>query len=265
MQAGNPTGGADASSSDASRLTPRERTAVQHAEECIGYRFSSAPLLRRALTHRSYAHEHSVGDHNERLELLGDAVIGLVVTEDIFNRFAGMGEGELTQLKSFLVSRRLQARAAKGIGLDECMLVGSSEERSGIRARLSTLANLFEAAVGALYLDGGLDAAAAFLQRVILSQAQARAPSSFDLKDPKTSLQELVQGREPIQPEYRLIAVSGPDHLPTFTVEVRIGKETLAQGSGGSKKDAEREAARNALTRLSANLPARAGDGEPDR
>jgi ribonuclease-3 len=226
----------------------KEEVAVQRAEGILGFTFTSRALLRRALTHRSWAHERGRGDHNERLELLGDAVIGLVVTEDIFARFDSMGEGELTQLKSFLVSRRLQARAARKLGLDGCLLMGSSEEKSDITARVSTLANLFEAVVGALYLDGGLPHCADFLRRTIL--CHAKAPSPLDLKDPKTALQELVQGREPIQPQYRLVSVAGPDHLPTFTVDVVVGGDVLARGSGASKKDAEREAARNALIRL---------------
>lgn len=234
---------------------------MHQAQDIVGYRFSSPDYLRRALTHRSWAHEHGSLAHNERLELLGDAVIGLVVTEDIFRRFADMAEGELTQLKSFLVSRRLQARAARNLGLEACLLIGASEEKSGITARISTLANVFEAVVGAIYLDGGLAPAAEFLRRTIL--CDARAPSHLELKDPKTELQELIQGREPIQPKYRLLAVCGPDHLPVFTVEVAVGGRVLARGTGPTKKEAEKEAARAALSLLEVRPPGQEGGGEP--
>lgn len=243
-------------------FTAAEEAAIRAAEARLGFTFGAKDLLRRALTHRSYAYERGI-DHNERLELLGDAVIGLVVTEDIFTRFDGMGEGELTQLKSYLVSRALQARAAKKLGLEGCLLVGVSEEKTGIKARVSTLANLFEALVGALYLDGGLEQCAAFLRGAIL--AHAGAPAAFDLKDPKTALQELVQGKEPIQPQYHLVTVDGPDHIPVFTVDVSVGGNTLARGTGSSKKEAERDAARHALIRLAALPDDQPEDAEPAR
>ncbi len=236
-------------------LEPRalKAAAVAKAEELLGLSFTSKELLLRALTHRSWAHEQGLTEHNERLELLGDAVIGLVVTEDIFTRFQTLGEGALTQMKSVLVSRRLQARAARQLGLDACLLVGSSELKTGVTARVSTLANLFEAVVGALYLDAGLAAAKEFLNRTLL--VDARGLASTELKDPKTALQELVQGSEPIHPQYHLVSVTGPDHSPTFTVEVLVRGEVIAQGSGPTKKEAERAAARAALARLADERP----------
>lgn len=231
-----------------------ERNAIDLAEQRIETTFKSKELLKRALTHRSYAHDVGSFAHNERLELLGDAVIGLVVTVALYTRFQNLEEGDLTQLKSFLVSRRLQAKAARSLGLDECLLIGASEQRTGGRRRQSTLAGLFEAVIGALYLDHGLDAAQAVLERtVLLNIGEFSSPA--ELKDPKTKLQELVQGKGFGQPAYKLLATRGPDHCPTFTVTVWIGMRELGRGTGNSKKEAERAAALEALRVLKGPAP----------
>jgi len=214
--------------------------------------FRSKELLRRALTHRSYAHEAGLGRNNERLELLGDAVIGLVITEELFLRFLDMEEGDLSQLKSFLVSRRLQAKAARELGLGECILLGMSEEKTGGRKRGSILAAGLEAVVGAVYLDSGLECARQLLQNVILNRAEGLA-SPWELKDPKSKLQELVQGRGLSQPLYKIASVTGPDHRPVFTVIVSVGGKELGSGKGSSKKEAERIAAGEAFTALAAH------------
>jgi ribonuclease-3 len=223
-----------------------EREAVRLAEQRIQVVFQSKELLRRALTHRSYAHEFGSLENNERLELLGDAVIGLVVTVTLYSRFQVMEEGDLTQLKSFLVSRRLQAKAARALGLHECLLIGTSERRTGGRKRQSTLAGLFEAVIGAIYLDQGLDVVKTTLDRTILLNI-SEFSSPAELKDPKTKLQELLQGRGLGQPAYKLLSTRGPDHCPTFTITVWIGTRELGSGKGNSKKEAERAAALEAL------------------
>lgn len=231
-----------------------ERDAVSLAEQRVEVTFKSKELLKRALTHRSYAHESGSFGHNERLELLGDAVIGLVVTVALYSQFQTMEEGDLTQLKSFLVSRRLQAKAARALGLDECLLIGTSERRTGGRRRQSTLAGLFEAVIGALYLDQGLDSAKTVLERTILPNV-SEFSSPAELKDPKTKLQELVQGKGLGQPTYKLLGTRGPDHCPTFTITVWIGTRELGRGKGKSKKEAERAAALEALRVLKGPSP----------
>ena len=230
-----------------------EAQAILLAEKRLGFVFKRKELLRYALTHRSYAHEAGLASHNERLELLGDAVVGLVVTEALLSRFSKMEEGDLSQLKSFLVSRRLQAKIAKHLGLSECVLLGTSEERTGGRNRSSILAGLLEALVGAIYLDQGLGHVRELLEKTLLPHA-IRFTSPGELKDPKTKLQELVQGMGLGQPSYRVIDSKGPDHSPTFTVEVNVGSQRMGRGKGKSKKDAERAAATEALTALESRI-----------
>ena len=233
------------------QMKPSEIDAVERTEQKLEIVFRSKELLRRALTHRSYAHEAGLARTNERLELLGDAVIGLVITEELFLRFAEMEEGDLSQLKSFLVSRRFQAKAARELGIDECMLLGVSEEKTGGRRRASILAGVLEAVIGAVYLDSGLECVKQLLQNVILNRAEGLA-SPWELKDPKSKLQELVQGQGLSQPSYKVASVTGPDHRPIFTVIVLVGGKELGSGKGSSKKEAERVAAGEAFTVLGA-------------
>ena len=229
--------------------TPEEESAVKTAKRNLGVEFKSDGLLLRALSHRSYVHESGHGEFNERLELLGDAVIGLLVTEALFDKYRDMEEGELTQLKSVLVSRKRQAEVALELGLNESMLLGVSEHRTGGRERISTLANVLEAIVGAIYLEQGLDGSRRMLKKTLIDRIDSIEPPD-ELKDPKTQLQELIQKEINEQPRYRVIRSSGPDHQPTFTMNVEIRGFELGRGSGGSKKQAERTAARNAMNRL---------------
>ncbi len=227
----------------------REEEALRRAQDCLGTRFQSKDLLRLALTHRSYANEQGRGDYNERLEFLGDAVIGLLVTEELYRLHTELEEGGLTQLKSVLVSRKVQASVAQELGLDACILLGMSEEKTGGRERTSTLANVFEAVVGAMYLERGLETARALLRRTVLSEvATIQSPEEF--KDPKTRLQELIQKSRNDQPSYHVVRTAGPDHSPTFTVTVAIRGVELGRGTGGNKKQAESAAAVAALKRL---------------
>ena len=228
---------------------PVEVSAVRTAKKNLGVDFQSDGLLLRALSHRSYVHESGYGEFNERLELLGDAVIGLLVTEALFDKYRDMEEGDLTQLKSVLVSRKRQAEIALELGLDACMLLGVSEHRTGGRERISTLANVLEAVVGAIYLEQGLDGSRRMLKKTLIDRIDSIEPPE-ELKDPKTQLQELIQREINEQPRYRVIRSSGPDHQPTFTMRVELCGVELGRGSGGSKKQAERTAAKNAMDRL---------------
>ena len=217
-------------------------------EEQLGHHFASRALLGVALTHRSGAQEGG-GTHYERLEFLGDAVLGLLAAEWLYRRLEAP-EGELSKRKSYVVSEPLLAEHARRIGLGAALRIGVGEERSGGRDKPSLLADALEALIGAAYLDGGLDAA----RRIVVPLLEAGAESyrrAADRRDPKTALQEVLQegeGGEP--PDYRLVETSGPDHQKRFVVECWAAGELLGRGEGTSKKRAEQAAAGEALERL---------------
>ena len=216
----------------------------------VSYRFRDEGLLRLALTHRSYAqNETGQGISNERLEFLGDAVLGLVVTEELYRRFPKKSEGELTKMKSLVVSRQVLAEQASKMGLGQHLLLGMGEERSGGRHRKSILSDAYEALVGAVYLDGGLDAVRRFICNHLLRDMH-RFLNSESHRNYKSHLLEYVQGKGWTGPEYRVLKEAGPDHEKKFTVEVRVRGETLGRGEGASKKKAEQEAARRAMETL---------------
>jgi ribonuclease III len=229
-------------------------------EATIGHSFSSQGLLEQALTHRSFVAEHGAhgagtraGD-NERLEYLGDAVVGLVTAESLFRLYPELPEGALTRLRGALVSRRHLAEVARGIEMGQYLRLGRGEDRSGGRAKTALLANAMEAVIGAIYLDAGLDAARRLIEaRVIAPTVESlreQLTAGAGVGDFKSALQELLQARRQGQPEYRTTAESGPDHRKRFFVEVRAGGERLAEGSGPTRKIAEQDAARRALERL---------------
>lgn len=217
-------------------------------ESIIGYRFTHRDLLVEACTHRSYANESrypTVRD-NERLEFLGDAVLGLLVGELLYSRFSGADEGTLTRLRSGMVDEPALAGVARTLGLDRFLLLGRGAEREGVRTRPSILASLFESLVAAVYLDGGLDA----VKRVFSAQMLRIAPAATghaSSRDSKSQLQELMQAECRSLPSYRLISTDGPPHDRTFTVEVISDGMVLGTGAGRSKKEAEQAAARMAL------------------
>jgi len=244
----------------------RRRTPL---EKRLGHRFRRLELLEAALTHTSYAHEQgdgapaAAGDdgetHYERLEFLGDAVLGLVTAEHLFATHPELPEGELTKLKSRLVSRPVLARHASELGLGDELRLGVGEERSGGRKKASLLADVYEAVIGALFVDAGLPAAA----KLILTHLQADLERrQHGPTDAKTRLQEAVQARGRGLPSYRLIAAAGPDHDKRFTVECRLGGERAGVGEGRSKKSAEQAAAAAALAAFEA--AAEAEGREPD-
>ena len=222
-------------------------------EDALGYQFKNGALLREALRHSSYANEHRGEEaiSNERLEFLGDSVLGFVTAEFLFERHPDSPEGELTRLRARLVCEESLYEAAKRIGLGQYLALGHGEEAGGGRERPSILADATEAVIAAVYLDGGIEAASALIHRVLLDNA-VELRTVERRRDYKTALQELVQ-RTPNQAlRYRLAGETGPDHDKTFTITVSLNHVILGTGSGHSKKEAEQMAARDALEHLEA-------------
>jgi ribonuclease-3 len=229
----------------------------------LDYGFADKGLLTLALTHSSRVHElgeeQAQSDDNERLEFLGDAVVGMLVAEAVYRRYAELSEGSLTRIRGALVSRRHLAEVARGLDLGEHLLLGRGEERSGGRAKTALLANAMEAVIGAIYLDGGLEAARRLVEARIVSPAvealRARVTAGGGMGDFKSALQELLQARRLGQPEYRTVRESGPDHAKEFFVEAWVAGAVLAAGAGSTRKRAEQDAARRALENLEGELP----------
>lgn len=223
-------------------------TVPSEFESRIGYTFRERELLRRALTHKSYSHEaKDLGvRHNETFEFLGDSVLGFVVGDLLFRHFPQLDEGALSKMKAFLVSAPSLAAKARDLGMGEVILLGVGEEKTGGRKKDSLLANLFEAMIAAIYLDGGIDPARELLERAFMEDIRRINQQDLLFHDYKTALQELAQGRGLQLPEYHVIGEIGPDHDKTFVVEVRLGSLN-ARGEGSSKKEAQQQAARHAL------------------
>ena len=221
---------------------------VEAVEAAIGHRFSNGELLRVALTHRSYSNERGEEENYERLEFLGDAVLGLVTSHWLFDRYPARAEGELAKLKSFLVSAPALSRVAEEVGIGALLLLGVGERRSGGHAKASILADALEAVFGAVYLDGGLEAARAVIHPILERTVGERSRSLHT--DAKTVLQEQAQARGWGLPVYRLADESGPDHRKRFTVECVVEGEEAGRAEGRSKKAAEQRAAAAALARL---------------
>ncbi len=224
------------------------RNELREFQRRLGARFRSSALLESALTHRSYAHEQGLADNYERLEYLGDSVLGLVTAEWLFETYPEMPEGGLSELKAFLVSRPVLAEHAITIGLGEILRLGVGEERSGGREKPSLLADALEAVVGAAFLDRGLKRCRRILVPMFEEALEKREKLGW--AEAKTRLQELTQARSWQRPDYRLVAEAGPDHDKTFTVECWVEGRKVGSGTGGSKKLAEQRAAAGALARL---------------
>jgi ribonuclease-3 len=225
---------------------PQELDAL---EARIGYRFRDRGLLEHALTHKSKAHEDPSGGvaDNESLEFLGDAVLGLVVAEALFRSFPKYNEGQKSKIKANLVSTASLAEMAEHLGLGDHMILGRGEEKTGGRRKQALLADTCEALIAAIYLDGGLDPARAFLVREFSSGIEdAKQPEYFG-RDHKSRLQERLQAQGRPLPAYRVSGEIGPDHRKLFHVEVFVGDELIAQGVGRTKKEAEQEAAKLGL------------------
>jgi len=225
----------------------------------LGYAFRDEGLLRLALTHPSVAHEQGVpAPHNQRLEFLGDAVLQLVLTRELYEKFPEFDEGPLTKARAKLVNRRTLAEHARILGLGAHMILSRGEEMHGGRERASALADTLEALLGAIFLDSGFEAAREFILREF-SAAFGHLGTLPIIDNPKGELQELLQARSPAAPEYQVIATTGPDHDRMFECIVQHESVELARGSGKSKKAAESDAALAALKKLRAELEIKTG------
>jgi ribonuclease III len=222
-------------------------------EEKLGYTFREPAILDRALTHRSRANEDATGStiDNESLEFLGDAVLGFVMADLLFRDFPQFDEGQKSKIKATLVSTATLALLARRMGLGEFLALGKGEEKTGGRKKQALLADSYEAVIAAIYLDGGVEAARAFVSGQFAEDLEDVRSPEFWGRDYKSALQELVQSRDLALPEYQVAAESGPDHRKVFHVEVRVKGELMGSARGASKKAAEQEAAHRAIEKLS--------------
>ena len=222
---------------------------ISDLEKAIGYRFRDISLLQNALAHSSYANErwHNSLLSNERLEFLGDSILGMTVADHLYRNFPDRPEGELTRMRADMVCEKTLASVANQIGLGQHLLLGHGEEQGGGRNRDSILADAVESIIAACYLDGGFESAAAFIRSFILCHVPVKQLHNIDYK---TKLQELVQRKKNQVLTYALVGESGPDHDKSFQVEVSLNNQVVGQGSGRSKKRAEQDAARTAIEKL---------------
>lgn len=218
--------------------------------EKLNYTFKDASLITTALTHSSYANEAKGNvKFNERLEFLGDSVLGLIVSDYLFRTYPELPEGVLTKMRAGVVSEASLAPIARELSLGEYIRLGKGEEITGGRGRASILADAMESVIGAIYLDGGLETAKAFVLRLLTPSIERMASGKGHI-DYKTELQELLQSKSNLEITYEIIGDEGPDHNKTFTAQVSHGDNIIGQGKGKSKKEAEQQAAQNAMDKL---------------
>ena len=241
----------DSHRADVGSRVVRLRDEFEDLQARIDYVFRDRGLLEHALTHKSRAAEDATGGvaDNESLEFLGDAVLGLVVADLLFQQYPNYSEGQKSKVKAAVVSTQALARRAEDIQLGDHMILGRGEEKTGGRFKQALLADAYEALIAGIYLDGGLDAAKAFLRRELKEAIDAGVAQTF-APDYKSALQERLQALGFPLPEYRLSGSEGPDHRKTFSIEVVVNGEVLGTATGRAKKEAEQEAARLALARL---------------
>jgi ribonuclease-3 len=223
----------------------------KEVEEKLGITFKDPKLLKTALTHRSYLNEHR-GMHlenNERLEFLGDAVLELIISSELFKKYPKKPEGELTAIRSALVRTESLAQESRLLGVGEHILMSKGEEVSGGKDKDFILANLYEAVLGAIYLDQGIEVCREFVKRTVLKKLNRVIDQELFI-DPKTRVQELIQAKYKVTPTYTLIKQRGPDHDRTFTVGLKVGKKLMTKGTGISKQKAEEDAARKCIEKL---------------
>ena len=222
---------------------------IKDLERAIGYQFHNITLLQNALTHSSYANErwHNSLMSNERLEFLGDSILGMVVADHLYRNFPDRPEGELTRMRADMVCEKTLANVANRISLGKHLLLGNGEELGGGRSRDSILADAMESVIAACFLDGGIQAALKIVQQFILVEVPVNRLHNVDYK---TKLQELVQQKKNQVLTYVLVGESGPDHDKKFDVEVKLNGNVIGTGSGSSKKRAEQDAARAAMEKL---------------
>ncbi|MEC4175517.1 ribonuclease III [Adlercreutzia sp. R21] len=229
-------------------MTPEQESKLARAQEILGYTFKDVQYLLSAITHPSATEGRAVKFSYERLEFLGDSILGALVANEAFHRFPDLDEGGLTRIKVALVSGASLSEVADKLGFADVIVFGSSETGTGRRGLHSALENVYEAVVAALYLDGGVDVAGAFVDRTLIPKMSldlAREP-----ENPKSALQEKLQ-EGGITPTYKLVETQGPPHDRTFVAQVYAGDKGLAQGVGRTKKEAESQAAKSTLARLS--------------
>lgn len=223
---------------------PEHTEKLNKAEKILGHEYSDRTLLLMALTHPSAAEGHSISDSYERLEFLGDSILGAIVSYAAYHTYPNLDEGGLTRIKVSLVSGASLSEVGKELGLADCIFFGSSERGTGRRGLHSALENVYESLVASLYLDGGLEAAASFVKRTLIvrmSEDMAKEP-----ENPKSVLQERLQ-EDGITPTYRLVETQGPPHDRTFVTQVFVGVKSIAKGVGRTKKESESQAAKSAL------------------
>lgn len=208
--------------------------------------FTNEDLRALAFTHRSFLNESDVTESNERLEFLGDSILSFVVSTSIYNQYPDLKEGELTSLRSVLTNTQTLYLVSESLGLGELLKMSKGEEEGGGRINKTILANTYEAVVGGLYLDGGIEKARDFITQTIIVNADEFVDQQ-GLKDPKSKLQEYMQEKHKVSPDYRILGEEGPDHDKQYTSGVFLNNELVAQGIGKSKQEAEKDAAANAL------------------
>jgi ribonuclease-3 len=237
---------------EAGATAPLATPPLERLDEALGVAFDDPALREMALTHRSFAFERGLLATNERLEFLGDSVLGLVVTDMAYREYPEMPEGALAKLRAAVVNMSALADVARSLGLGDVVLLGKGEEQSGGRDKPSILADALEAVFGAVYLDRGLEVATSLIERLFRPRMQAYVRGEGD-RDYKTILQELASQALRSMPEYRL-EERGPDHEKEFTATVHLGGEPMGTGTGRSKKEAEQRAAAQAFARMSDRL-----------
>lgn len=236
--------------SESGLAIPGRAKTLAKLERVIRVKVKDYEMLNRAMTHRSFSNEHANQyPDNERLEYLGDSVLGLVVNEYLFKHFEDYLEGDLAKIKSTVVSEETLAVTAREFNLGEYLLLGKGEENSGGRTRDSILANTFEALIGAIYLSSGIKPAREFILGLLKKHIEKVNRMEY-LRDPKTALQELVQKKYKEKPLYEVVDETGPDHLKEFTVRLMIKGKAVLDGKGSSKRRAEMDAARSALEKM---------------
>jgi ribonuclease-3 len=232
-------------------------------ENLLGYGFKDPMLLSQALTHRSFVNEHERNNlrNNESLEFLGDAVLGFLISSRIFQHYPEMTEGELSKIKAYLVSAANLVRLAEGIHVGDFIRLSRGEEKTGGRTKRAIIVDAYEAIIGAIYLDGGVDAASAFVGRQIDAFMQGLDLKQLTYGDFKSALQEQLHNLGRPEPVYRVVDEIGPDHRKTFVVQVVIHGDIVAESSGRTKKEAQQSAARLALESLNPQGGQQAAEG----
>ena len=237
------------------QLSAKRITKLTELEEKLGYRFANRELLEQALTHKSYTHEQGNGECRdyEALEFLGDSILGFVMSEFLFLTYPELSEGDLSKMKSHLVSAHQLHQLSRELGLGQFLNLSRGEERTGGREKKALLADLFESLTAAVYLDGGIGPAREFIVERFKGRFEAMAGDELPFRDHKSALQERLHGMGLPSPEYRVTKETGPDHKKEFLVSVRSEGVALGSGTGPSKKAAEQDAARKAIASMDAD------------